>query len=82
MLLGGFISNVLANKLPGPGSIYLSQNLNFLAPVSIGNTITAKVEIVEINKEKNRVKLETTCVNQDGLVVVDGHALISPPKKT
>ncbi len=80
MLLGGFISTVLGNKLPGHGTIYMKQDLEFLAPVRIGDTITARVEVVKLIKEKNRVKLRTTCVNQDGTTVVDGEALVSPPK--
>jgi 3-hydroxybutyryl-CoA dehydratase len=80
MLLGGFISTVLGNKLPGYGTIYMKQELEFLAPVRIGDTVTARAEVVEVNKEKNRVKLRTTCVKQDGATVVDGEALVSPPK--
>lgn len=80
MLTAGFISAILANKLPGPGTIYLKQELSFLAPVYIGDTVTARVEIVEIDAEKNRVSLRTTCVNQDGKDILDGSALISPPK--
>ena len=80
MLTAGFISAILANKLPGPGTIYLKQELTFLAPVRIGDTITAKVEAVEIITEKNRVRFKTTCVNQDGTQILDGEAVISPPK--
>jgi len=80
MLLGGFISCVIAMKLPGPGTIYLSQNLKFLAPARIGDTITAKVEVTEVISEKNRIKLRTTCTNQQGTLVVDGEAIVSPPK--
>ncbi len=80
MLSAGFISAVLGNQLPGPGSIYVSQDLNFLAPMRIGDTITARVEVVEKNTEKNRVKLRTTCANQDGVMVAEGEAVISPPK--
>jgi 3-hydroxybutyryl-CoA dehydratase len=80
MLSAGFISAVLGNQLPGPGSIYVRQELNFLAPMRIGDTITARVEVVEKNPEKNRVKLRTTCVNQDGTKVTEGEAVISPPK--
>jgi len=76
----GYISSVLANLLPGPGSIYLSQEIKFLAPVRIGDVITAKVEVVELIPEKNRVKFKTTCTNQNGEVVVDGTAWIMPPK--
>lgn len=81
MLTAGLISNLLGTQLPGPGSIYMSQSLKFLAPVSIGDTITATVEVIDIIIEKKRVVLKTTCVNQEGTIVVDGEALISPPRK-
>jgi 3-hydroxybutyryl-CoA dehydratase len=80
MLLGGFISTVLGNRLPGHGTIYMRQELEFLAPVRIGDTVTARAEVVEVIKEENRVRLRTTCVNQEGKMVVDGEALVSPPK--
>ena len=81
MLLASFISAILGNKLPGPGTIYVKQDLRFLAPVPIGDTVTAKVAVLEVNAEKNRLILKTTCVNQDGIAVLDGEALVSPPKK-
>ena len=81
MLSAGLISAVLGMQLPGPGTIYMSQNLRFTAPVRIGDTVTAKVEIVELIAEKNRVKLATTCTNQEGSLVLEGEALVSPPKK-
>jgi 3-hydroxybutyryl-CoA dehydratase len=80
MLLGGFISAVLGMQLPGPGTIYLGQELKFLAPVRMGDTITARVEVVEMIREKNRLRLRTICKNQEGTVVLDGEALVSPPK--
>ena len=80
MLAAGFISTVMGTKLPGPGTVYVKQDLNFLAPVHIGDTITARVEIMEVITEKNRLKLKTLCVNQDGTTVPDGEALVSPPK--
>lgn len=80
MLVAGFISAALANQLPGPGTIYLKQDLSFRAPVRIGDTITGQVEILELNIEKNRVRLKTTCTNQEGVVVLSGEALVSPPK--
>ena len=82
MLLAGFISTVIGMKLPGPGTIYLDQSLKFLAPVRIGDTITARAEIVEITAEKNKVRLKTTCTNQDEIVVLEGEAVVSPPKPT
>jgi len=80
MLTAGFISAIIGTKLPGPGTIYIGQNLKFRAPVRIGDTITASVAVTEIIKEKNRVKLITTCINQDGTLVLDGEAFVSPPK--
>jgi 3-hydroxybutyryl-CoA dehydratase len=81
MLPAGFISAVLGNQLPGPGTVYIRQELDFLAPVRIGDTITARVELVEILPEGKRVRFKTTCVNQEGTLVVDGEAVVSPPKK-
>ena len=80
MLSAGFISATLANQLLGPGSIYLKQDLSFRAPVRIGDTITAQVEVLELQVEKNRVRMKTTCTNQEGTVVLDGEALVMPPK--
>ena len=80
MLTAGFISSILGMQLPGPGTIYMRQALSFLAPVRFGDTITARAEVVELITEKNRVRLKTTCTNQDGVVVLDGEALVSPPK--
>jgi 3-hydroxybutyryl-CoA dehydratase len=80
MIVAGFISAVLGTKLPGPGTIYLRQELNFKAPVRIGDTVTARVEVIEISTEKKRVRLKTTCVNQEGTLVLDGEAVVSPPK--
>ena len=81
MLTAGLISTVIGTRLPGPGSIYLRQELNFLAPVRMGDTITAKVEVVEILTDKKKVRLKTDCVNQDGQTVLAGEALVSPPRK-
>jgi len=80
MLTAGFISAIIANQLPGPGTIYMKQELSFLAPVRIGDTITARVEVLELLAEKNRVRLKTTCSNQDGVTVLTGEGLVSPPK--
>ena len=80
ILSAGFISTAIGTKLPGTGSIYIQQNLSFLAPVRIGDTITARVEVIEIMDGKNRVRLKTVCVNQEGTQVLDGEAIVSPPK--
>lgn len=82
MLLAGFISSVIGCQLPGPGSIYIKQDLKFRAPARIGDTVTAKAKVVEIIKEKNRVILQTTCTNQEGILLLDGQATVSPPKVT
>lgn len=81
MLLAGFISTVVGCYLPGPGAIYISQELRFLAPARIGDTITARAVVKEMDADKNRVILQTTCTNQEDTVVVDGKAVVSPRKK-
>ena len=76
LLTGSFISTVLGMKLPGPNSIYLSQSFSFTAPVKIGDTITAKVEVIEKQDEKKFIKLKTQVWNQHKKMVVDGEALV------
>jgi len=78
MLSAGFISAVLGTKLPGPGCIYLSQSLKFMAPVKIGDTVTARATVSEIVPEKKRVVLKTECL-VDGKVVLDGEAVVIVP---
>jgi 3-hydroxybutyryl-CoA dehydratase len=80
LLSVGLLSSILGNILPGYGTIYLSQEVKFLAPVRIGDTITARVEVIELIPEKNRAKFRTTCINQDGKMVVDGVAWGMPSK--
>ena len=76
MLSAGFISAVLGMRLPGTGSIYLSQSLRFTKPVRIGDTVTARVEVLEVLATKRRVRLATVCRNQQGETVVDGEAVV------
>lgn len=76
ILVSGLISAVLGTKLPGEGSIYMGQELKFMAPVFIGDTITAKVEIIELVPEKSRVVCSTICTNQDGKDVIVGKATL------
>ena len=76
----GLVSAVMAMKLPGPGTVFIQQTTNFLAPVKVGDVITASVEIIEL-LEKRRIRLRTKCVNQQGLTVLEGEALVSVPKK-
>lgn len=80
MLSASYISTVLGMKIPGPGTIYLSQELKFTAPVKVGDTITATVEVIEKLDDRNRIVLETICTNQNGKVVVKGKATVMPPK--
>ena len=80
MLLAGFISTVVGCHLPGPGTIYVKQELIFLAPAKIGDTITAKANVIEVLESENRVILKTICINQIGKLVLDGQATVSPRK--
>ena len=73
---GGLISAVLGNKLPGPGSIYLSQQLEFLAPVFIGDTITAVVEVTSWRPEKRIITFKTDAYNQEETQVVTGQSVL------
>jgi Acyl dehydratase len=75
MLPAGLISAILGTRLPGPGSIYLSQELEFKRPVYLDDTIIAKVEVIE-KYEQKKVKLHTWVENQAGQIVVDGQALV------
>ena len=80
MLSSGLISAVLGMKLPGPGTIYTGQTIKFLAPVHIGDTITATAEIQSLDLNRNRVVLTTTCTNQGGRVVITGEATALLPR--
>ena len=80
MLSASFISTVLGTRLPGPGTIYLEQTLRFTAPVRIGDTVTARVEVAEL-LPKRRVRLMTTVLNQEGLAVVEGEAVVMVPAR-
>ncbi|NHI89735.1 MAG: MaoC family dehydratase [Candidatus Thorarchaeota archaeon] len=77
ILTAAFISTAIGMHLPGPGTIYMSQSMRFLGPVRIGDTITARVEVVMLNDEKERITLKTTCTNQEDKVVMDGEALVT-----
>lgn len=80
MLTAGLISAVLGMQLPGPGTIYLGQELKFTAPVRFGDTIKAQVEVIEKKEEKNIIKLKTICTNQKEKIVLEGIATVMPPK--
>jgi 3-hydroxybutyryl-CoA dehydratase len=76
MLAVSYISAVLGTTFPGPGTIYLSQNVSFLAPVYLGDTITATVTVSKYRAEKGVLTLLTECWNQDRVKVVDGMAVV------
>jgi len=76
----GLVSAVIGTRLPGPGAIYVSQSLRFVKPVKAGDTITARVEIVEVVRERNRARLLTVCVNQRGEDVLAGEAWVMPSR--
>ncbi|MGB0696421.1 MAG: MaoC family dehydratase [Rhodospirillaceae bacterium] len=80
MLSAGFISAVLGTKLPGPGAIYVGQTLKFKAPVKIGDTVTATVEVTELVPEKKFAVLKTTCT-VGGKPVITGEATLMIPSK-
>ncbi|MDR1706061.1 MAG: MaoC family dehydratase, partial [Clostridiales bacterium] len=78
LISAGLVSGVLGNIMPGYGTIWISQNLNFMAPVYFGDTVTATVEIVE--KLEKKVKIKAACTNQNGVVVLEGEGIVSPPR--
>jgi len=81
MLSASFISTVLGTKLPGPGAIYLSQNLKFKAPVRPGDTVSATATITDIVPEKKRVVMQTTCSVRNQ-VVLEGEAVVMVPARS
>jgi hypothetical protein len=76
----GLISAVIGTQLPGPGAIYLSQSLKFVKPVKSGDRITARAEVIEVIRDRNRIRLQTICVNQAGEEVLSGEAWVMPSK--
>jgi 3-hydroxybutyryl-CoA dehydratase len=80
MLTASFISTVLGTRLPGPGCIYLSQNLRFMAPVRVGDTVRATVKVTAVDEQRGRVKVETTCT-VGKTVVVAGEAELKVPRR-
>lgn len=80
MLTAGLVSAVLGTRLPGAGAIYLAQSLRFTRPVPVGATITARVEVIELDAERRRARLATTCTDQEGRTVLDGEASLLVPE--
>jgi acyl dehydratase len=76
----GLISAVIGTQLPGPGAIYLTQSLKFVKPVRAGDTITARVTVLEVIQERNRIRLQTVCVNQRNEEVLSGEAWVMPSR--
>lgn len=76
MLVGSLFSGLIGMELPGKGTIYLSQNLRFKAPVFIDQEVTATVEITDIRDDKPIIKLRTSCLNAEGKTVIDGDAVV------
>ena len=72
----GLLNAVVAEELPGPGTVFLHVDWDFKAPVKPGDEITARVEVLEVREDKPLTTLRTTIVNQEGLVVLDGTALV------
>jgi len=80
MLTASFISTVIGTKLPGPGCIYVSQNLKFKAPVRIGDTVNARVTITAVDEVRGRISVETTCT-VGNTVVIAGEAVLMVPRR-
>jgi len=76
----GLISAILGNDLPGVGTIYLGQDIKFKAPVFIGDTLTATVELIKYREDKRIATFSTTVTKQDGTVVIEGEAVVIAPK--
>lgn len=75
-LTGSLFSAIIGTKLPGHGSIYLNQNMNFRKPIYHNEVVTACVKVKEIKREKSLVYLETICFNSKDEIVIDGEALV------
>lgn len=80
ILSAGLISAVLGTKLPGPGTVYLSQSLKFRAPVKLGATVTAMAEVIALDAAKQRATLRTTCL-VSGKPVIEGEAVVMVPSR-
>lgn len=80
ILVSALISRVIGTMLPGEGTIYLSQDLKFIKPVYVEDTVVAEVEILKIDNEKKRMTLKTTVTKEDGTCVIEGEALVIPPR--
>jgi 3-hydroxybutyryl-CoA dehydratase len=82
MLSAGLVSAVLGMDMPGSGALWLTQSIKFTRPVMVGDTLTTRVEVVELMPAKRRARLATTCRNQKGEMTLDGEALIQMMEDT
>ncbi len=82
MLGASLVSTVLGTRFPGPGTVYLGQTLKFAKPVHVGDTLTVSVKVLSRDEEQHRLRLETRCVNQDGVVVIEGEADVIAPTES
>ena len=80
MLTASFISTVIGTKLPGPGCIYVSQNLKFRAPVRVGDTVKARVTVTAVDEVRGRISVETTCM-VGNVAVITGDAVLLVPRR-
>jgi len=80
MLSAGYLSAIFGTKLPGPGGIYLSQNLKFTAPVRIGDTVLARVEVTDVDANRGRVRFDCLC-SVAGKAVIKGEAELLVPRR-
>ena len=80
MLTASLVSTVLGTRLPGPGAIYVSQSVRFLAPVRIGDTVVARAQVAKVDPERRRVPLTTICT-VGGTKVLDGEAVLMVPRR-
>lgn len=81
MLVASLISTILGMQLPGPGTIYMGQELKFVRPVFPGDTVTATATVESIDPVKKMVRLRTVCTNQEGKNVIEGYANARPPQQ-
>lgn len=79
ILSAGLISRILANEIPGPGAIYMGQTLKFKSPVYINDILTVRATIANIREEKNIITLNTVCINQSAIEVLEGEATVWLP---
>jgi 3-hydroxybutyryl-CoA dehydratase len=80
MLTASLVSTVLGTRLPGPGAVYVSQSIRFLAPVRIGDTVIARAQVAEVVADKRRVRMTTVCTVGDKKVL-DGEAVLMVPSR-